>query len=93
MSLHYRYSWPFGQLLARIGVPTKIRVDVIRDQEAGVFVGTSEDVRGLVVEAETLDALVSEAMELIPELMHESAANERDIVDVRLRSRAGVCHA
>ena len=88
---HYRYSWPFGRLLARAGVPIKIRVDVIRDDEAGVFVGTSKDVRGLVVEADTLDELVREALSLIPELVHAEAATSNDVVDVRLRSQ--VCHA
>lgn len=91
MSLHYRYGWPFGPFLAKAGFPTKIRVDVFRDEEAGVFVGTTSDVRGLVVEAESLDQLVKETLDLIPELVHASAASSNDVVDVRLRSR--VCHA
>lgn len=92
MKLHYRYGWPLGHILAKAGVPTKIRVDVIRDDEAGVFVGTSTDVRGLVIEAASLEELVAEAKDLIPAMVSMNHATSRsDVVDVRFRER--LCHA
>lgn len=39
------------------------------DDEAKVWVGTSEDVPGLCVEAATLEELMNTAGELIPELL------------------------
>ncbi len=45
------------------------RIQADWDPEAKVWTATSEDVPGLVVEAETLDALVDEAKLLVPELL------------------------
>lgn len=73
--MRYRLGWPMGKAMARIGVPTLIRVNVIRDEEAGVYVGTSFDLRGLVIEAGTFEELVREAEEMIPCLLD---GNERD---------------
>ncbi len=39
------------------------------DAEAKVWMATSEDVPGLTVEAETLDALVEEVKHVVPELL------------------------
>lgn len=92
MGMHYRYGWPMGHLLAKAGVPTKIRVDVIRDEEAGVFVGTSMDLRGLVVESDTLEGIVREARLLIPDLVRSpSELGPETVTDVRYRDR--LCHA
>jgi predicted RNase H-like HicB family nuclease len=46
-----------------------IRVDAEWDSEAGVWVAESEDVSGLVAEAETLEALTEKLRALIPELI------------------------
>lgn len=45
----YRVGWPFWKWAAR-HVPLLIRLEVVHDREAGVFVVTSNDLRGLVVE-------------------------------------------
>lgn len=88
MGLHYPYGWPFGKALASMGVPTKIKVDVCRDEEAGVFVATSQDVPGLVLEAETMEELVAEAKEVIPMLVCRPAVFMRAAVaDLHLRER------
>lgn len=42
------------------------------DEEAGVWVATSEDVPGLVIEAESQDQLHERAQALIPELLAEN---------------------
>jgi uncharacterized protein DUF1902 len=90
--MHYRYGWPMGHLLAKAGVPTKIRVDVIRDDEAGVFVGTSTDVRGLVIEAESLEGVMRETQAVIHALVSSPSKLSPDTVtDVRYRDR--LCHA
>ena len=59
----YRVGWPFWKNLARLGIPLLIRVRIRRDDEAHVFVATSPDLDGLVVEAKTLDELRSETLE------------------------------
>jgi hypothetical protein len=76
MNLYYRLGWPFGFLVASLGVPTVIRIDVIKDAEAGVFVGTSRDLRGLVVEAESLEGVLREARLVIPDLVRKPVAND-----------------
>lgn len=43
------------------------------DGEAGVWVATSEDIVGLVTEAETLDALVERITAVAPELLDDNA--------------------
>ena len=65
----YRLGWIFAALLAKIGVPLLIKVDIIHDNEANVYIATSSDLIGLVVEAETLDELEKEVLELVPELL------------------------
>jgi predicted RNase H-like HicB family nuclease len=44
-------------------------VNVLWDDEAKVWMGTSEDVPGLCVEAGTLEELMQEAERLIPDLL------------------------
>ena len=46
----YRLGWPGWKLVARIGVPTYMKLEVIHDVEAGVYVATSKSLPGLVVE-------------------------------------------
>jgi Domain of unknown function (DUF1902) len=44
-------------------------VDAVWDPEAGVWAATSEDVPGLVTEAEALEVLTDKLRVLIPELL------------------------
>ena len=83
----YRIGYPFWKALARHGVPLKLRVNVLRDEEAGVYVATSDDLRGLVAEAENMDALVAEVYNVIDDLLTEelhSAAPNKPVTDLRL---------
>lgn len=50
-------------------VSAVLRVDVIWDPEARVWVATSEDVPGLATEAETMEAMTEKLRILIPELL------------------------
>jgi predicted RNase H-like HicB family nuclease len=67
--MHYPLSWPLSRLLSTLGVPLHIEVTFFYDKEAGVFVATSEDIPGLILESESYQGLVNEAEEAIPALL------------------------
>jgi len=48
------------------------RVDAAWDDEASVWVATSDDIPGLVTEADTLEELRSKLADLVPELLAEN---------------------
>lgn len=52
-----------------LGTPLLIKVEVMFDNEAHVYVATSPTVRGLVVEAATLDEIRTEVERGLPELL------------------------
>ena len=56
----YRVGFPGWKIAAALGVTLVFRVDVLLDKDAGVFLATSPDIRGLVAEAATLEALFKE---------------------------------
>lgn len=62
-----------------------VEVSATWDDEAGVWVAESDDVPGLVTEAETMEALLEKLRILIPELMELSGLNERT-ANIHLRS-------
>ena len=78
--------------LARLGVTLSIKIDVIKDEEANVYVATSEDITGLVIEAETFSELRSEVSEAIPNLLslaHKSS-NSHASADVLYRDHIAI---
>lgn len=92
MKMHYRYGWPFGRLARKIGIPMLIKIEVIKDDEAGVYVATSPDVRGLVVEAATIEDVLNEVRALIPELIDGDCDHRsRAITDLHYKDR--IAHA
>lgn len=56
----YRVGFPGWKIAAALGITLVFRVDVLQDEEAGVFVATSPDLNGLVAEAPSLEALFKE---------------------------------
>ncbi|WP_225783367.1 DUF1902 domain-containing protein [Xenophilus sp. Marseille-Q4582] len=76
----YRVGFPGWKLAARFGRPLVFNIEVLKDEEAGVFVATSPDLRGLVAEAATLEELFHEvrlgADALITEQVHGRAKSE-----------------
>ena len=50
MKVTYRVGRPGWKIVARWGVPILIPLEVLHDKEAGVYVITSSNLRGLVVE-------------------------------------------
>ena len=61
---------------------SKILVRALWDDEAGVWVATSEDLPGLIVEAETTDELESELKCLIPQLFIENRDHLSSGIDI-----------
>ena len=59
-----------------------IRVTAIWDDEALVWVATSDDVPGLVTEAETQELLERKLVELIPELLLENGVFKDHTPDI-----------
>ncbi len=67
----YPLGWHLSGIAQKLGAPTGARIEVIFDDEARVFVATSKDVKGLVVEADTIEQLMTETNELIPMLLNQ----------------------
>lgn len=86
----YRASWPYARLLGRLGVPLEVKVFVHFDVEAGVFVGVSPDVAGLVVEAGSLDELAKEVSDLVPAMLSTDQKAAGTVVATRLSYTAPV---
>ena len=63
-------------------MPLTIVVSATWDEEAGVWVATSNDLPGLVTEAETLDALDEKLMVMVPELIELNAIHTHDLPEV-----------
>lgn len=68
----YRVGFPFWKVAARLGAPMLIRLEVLRDTEAGVFVATSPDLNGLVAEAKTIEELFTAVHDCTSMLMEEA---------------------
>ena len=51
---------------------SSFNVDVFRCEEANVYVGTSEDIPGLTLEADTLGGLLEAALEMVPQLIEQN---------------------
>lgn len=63
--------------------PKQYRIEAKWDADAKVWTATSDDVPGLVVEAQTLDALVEETKLVVPDLL-ELNCGLRGPLDVSL---------
>lgn len=75
----YRLKWPFARFFASLGFSLSIKINVVFDEEANVYVATSNDLKGLVVEAETLDELKQEVALLIPEMISLNMPNLKGV--------------
>ncbi|WP_323015199.1 DUF1902 domain-containing protein [Devosia sp.] len=51
----------------------KLLVTAQWDDEAGVWVATSDDIPGLVTEATSLDGLLERVLAVVPELLEDNA--------------------
>lgn len=83
----YRVGFPFWKTVARRGFPLVLRVQIMRDEDAGVYVARSPDLDGLVVEASSLDELRLEALnaaDVLLELALKVDQPPRSTTDFRL---------
>ncbi|WP_269496147.1 DUF1902 domain-containing protein [Castellaniella sp. S9] len=65
----YKVGYPLWKVVARSGIPVALQINVEYDREARVFIATSKNLRGLVVEAATVDELVQETNNALDMLM------------------------
>ncbi len=63
-------------------VTKQITVKAEWDQEAKVWVATSDDVPGLITEADTVETLTEKLMVMIPELLEANGAVGRGLREV-----------
>ena len=63
--MSYPTSYPLANFLSKLGVKLVIRIDFIHDKEADVFVATSRDIKGLVIEAANYEELQNEIKDAI----------------------------
>lgn len=68
--MKYPLIFPLSRLFAKLGATITITIDFIYDNEVGVFVATSNDIPGLVLEAESFIELKNEIKEAIPNLLN-----------------------
>jgi hypothetical protein len=67
--MKYPKRYPLSGLFAAMGATLTIDIDVLYDPEANVFVATSHDVPGLVLETESFSQLRKEIEEAVPNLL------------------------
>ena len=67
----YRVGWIGWKPLARAGVPLLINLEIVRDEEAGVFLCTSPNLDGLVVESPNIEELHKDVNDCIDMLMQD----------------------
>jgi len=70
-----RPTFPGWRLLARFGVPVEVRVAIKFDADAGVYYVAESDLRGLRVEAATMDEMQREILGAASELLHDNFNN------------------
>jgi|WetSurSiteA1Bulk_404760.scaffolds.fasta_scaffold00391_8 hypothetical protein len=66
--MNYPINYPLAKLFGSLGFSLTVRIDVIFDEEARVYVATSKDITGLVLEADTFQALTLEVQEAVVNL-------------------------
>ena len=73
---------------------TEYRIAATWDDEAGVWIATSEDVPGLVAEATTFEELIQVCSELVPELLRLNGVHPTagDMPYHITAERSGVIH-
>lgn len=65
----YPFNFPFARFLGSLGVPLSIVIIAHEDKDAGVYTAFSPNVKGLHVEAESLDEVLQAVRDVLPELL------------------------
>ncbi|MBO4636945.1 MAG: DUF1902 domain-containing protein [Clostridiales bacterium] len=63
----------------------KCRIDIFWDAEAAVWIATSNDVKGLVLESGSLDALIERVRVAVPELLELNNYSQK-VIDLTIIS-------
>ena len=67
----YRVGFPGWKIAARVGVSLLVKIEVAHDKEAGVFIATSKELPGLVVESKSIEQLFPEVYDCVDMLLSE----------------------
>jgi len=81
--MKYPISYPLAGFLSILGVKLVVRIEFIHDKEANVFIATSKDIEGLVIEASNFEELqneLKEAITTLSELNHSKNKHDTDMV-------------
>jgi Domain of unknown function (DUF1902) len=65
----YRVGFPGWKLAARWNIPLVLVVNVVKDDAAGVYIATSPDLKGLVVESKSQEHLMRDVYDCLDMLM------------------------
>lgn len=65
----YRVGFLGWKIAARCGVPLLVKIEVQHDEAAGVFIATSPDLRGLVVESASKNELIDDVYDCVNMLL------------------------
>ena len=85
----YRVGFPFWKVVARVGIPVRLRVRVFHDESSNSYWAESDDLDGLVVSGATLDELQREvlsAASTLLELSMRGAPRAHITADMSVRS-------
>jgi hypothetical protein len=88
--LHYRIGFPGWKVAARLGLVLRLDVMVAKDPEANVYLATSKDLDGLIVEAPTMEQLHEEVLGAADALVSfhvNGASSKDDDLDIRYGMR------
>jgi predicted RNase H-like HicB family nuclease len=90
--MNYPYRYPFSSFFAKHGATLSINIQVSHDEEANVYIATSDDVEGLFVEAESFERLRKEVEEAVPNLiaMEHRIKNNRTIADLLYKDHIAI---
>ena len=69
--MFYKVGVPGWKFAAKLGIKLRVEVEIAHDAEADVFIALSPNLRGLVVEAETFEDLLSEVKNCSDALLRE----------------------
>jgi predicted RNase H-like HicB family nuclease len=72
----YRLGFPGWKLAAKFGVPIMFTVKVVYDDESKVYVATSPELEGLVVEASSKEEMISEVYDCAEMLLSVKLKHE-----------------
>lgn len=71
----YFVGFPGWKLAARLNIPLLFRIEVMHDEEAGVYVAKSKDLKGLVVESSSREELLADVYDAADMLLAKSLAH------------------